>query len=219
MNIKKPFLLLIASIASLMYKVKQGNKIMNFRFLVSLILVISSLNLVAESTESQPTNQDSLDRVTFFCGETIEANSGDKLPTTLAWVPQRGKNVPIIYWKSYPFRGAKWTNQKRCDSVSPKFQTFYENNLLGYLTHGISRQGYPVICAVVTDTEQCNTDNQLFQLKPDQQGGEVLRSLMDIFESRTAQPLYQSSGKQVYVPMNNFLEEAPAVDLDDTIQN
>ncbi len=191
---------------------------MNFRFLVSFILAISSISFVAEATQSQPKSQDNVDRVTFFCGETIDAATGNKLPTTLAWIPQRGKNVPIIYWKSYPFTGAAWTNQKRCDNVSPKFQTFYENNLLGYLTHGIY-QGSPVICAVVTDTEQCNSDNQLFQLKPDQQGGEVLMSLMDILENRTAQPLYQNSGEQVYIPINNFLEKAPAADLDDITQN
>ena len=192
---------------------------MNFLFFVSLMLAISSLSLVAESTQGQPINQDNLDRVTFFCGETTEASSENKLPTTLAWVPQRRKNVPIIYWRSYPFRGAPWTNQRRCDNVSPKFQTFYEKGLLGYLTHGLNRQGDPVICAVVTDTEQCNSGNQLFQLKPNQKGGEVLKSLMDIFEGRTAQPLYQSSGEQVYVPIENFLEKAPAVNLDNTNQN
>ena len=192
---------------------------MNFRYLVSFVLAISSISLVAESTQSQPTSQENLDRVTFFCGEATEAATGDKLLSTLAWIPQRDKNVPIIYWKSFPFRGAAWTNQKRCENVSPKFQTFYDNNLLGYLTHGINQKGYPVICAVVTDTEQCNSDNQLFQLKPDQQGGEVLMSLMDILENRTAKPLYQNSGEQVYVPMNNFLEKAPAADLDDITQN
>ena len=192
---------------------------MNFRFLFSFILAITSVSLIAKATQSQPESQDNFDRVTFFCGEITDAATGDQLPTTLAWIPQRGKNVPIIYWKSYPFRGAAWTNQRRCDTVSPKFQTFYEDDRLGYLTHGINQKGYPVICAVVTDIEQCNSDNQLFQLKPDQQGGEVLMSLMDMLENRTAQPLYQNSGKQIYVPMNNFLEKAPAADLDDITQN
>ena len=137
---------------------------MNFRYLVSFVLAISSISLVAESTYSQPKSRDNEDRVTFFCGETIDAANGNKLPTTLAWIPQRGKNVPIVYWKSYPFRGAAWTNQRRCDNVSPKFQTFYEDDRLGYLTHGINQKDDPVICAVVTDTGQCNSDNQLFQL-------------------------------------------------------
>ena len=191
---------------------------MNFRFLVSFILAITSVSLIAKATQSQPESQNNFDRVTFFCGEATDAATGDKLPTTLAWIPQRGKNIPIIYWKSYPFRGAAWTNQKRCENVSPKFQTFYEKGLLEYLTHGIY-QGSPVICAVVKDPGQCNSENQLIQLKPDQEGGEVLMSLMDILENRTAQPLYQNSGEQVYVPMDNFLEKAPAVDSGDITQN
>lgn len=154
------------------------------------------------------------DRVSFFCKAMFDNAAGEQIPATVAWVPQRNQNVPIIYWKSDYFEAAGWDGQKRCGEVTPKFQTFLDNNRLNYLTHG--KVGpYPVICAVGTQNgETCNADNQLFQLKQEADGDNALQSLMDILERKggDAPPLYESSGAQIYVPMNEFLLNAPAVE-------
>ncbi|MGK7892693.1 MAG: COP23 domain-containing protein, partial [Xenococcus sp. (in: cyanobacteria)] len=153
------------------------------------------------------------DRVSFYCGETLDQASGQKIPTTLAWVPQREANIPIIGWKNEYF-GA-WNSQKRCEAVSPKFQTFYEDGRLNYLTNGESA-GYPIICAVLDKEEQCSGENQLFQVRPGTNPEEVITGLNGILGGKTSdsEPIYQSSGNRVYISVSGFLENAPAVEDD-----
>ncbi len=187
---------------------------MNLKSVLGIALATAT-SLVA-STSPTFSQSTSADRVTFSCKELFDSASGENIPATVAWVPQRGKNVPIIYWKSDYFSKVGWDGQARCDDVSPKFQTFYDNGRLNYLING-KNGAYPVVCAAVEEQgESCNGDNQLFQLKRQQDGALALSQLMDLLENKTSQPLYQSSGvgssKQIAVSMEDFLMNAPAVE-------
>ncbi len=195
---------------------------MNVKFVKNAALIAATASLVSTSVFSQLSNAQAnadrsennnypKDRVSFYCGETPDLASGENIPTTLAWVPQREANIPIIAWKNEYF-GA-WNSQKRCETVSPKFQTFYEDGRLNYLTNGEST-GYPIICAVLDKEEQCSGENQLFQVRPGTNPEEVITGLNEILGGKTSdsEPIYQSSGKRVYISVSGFLEKAPAVE-------
>ena len=211
---------------------------MNFKLFVTLGVVTTTVSILAIPTSNQSTwaqtylnltNQNSSQSIVaqsqesngvrFSCKETFDPISGTNIPATVAWVPQRQKNVSVIYWKSDDFSQGGWTPQARCEEVSPKFQTFYNDGRLNYLTHG--KIGvYPVICAVVEDDETCNGDNQLFTVNPDADAESVLLKLKDITENATNSSggIYLSSGssedsnEKVYVHIKNFLLNAPAAD-------
>jgi hypothetical protein len=187
------------------------------------ILVITTLGLVtgnvvnqssnAETTiaQSQTTNSEaasSPDRVTFYCGEIPDQASGGKIPATVAYVPQRKANVAIIAWKSNYI--PQWDAQTRCENVSPKFQTFYEDGRLEYLTTG-ENQGYDIICAAVEEGQPCKAEDQLFQVKANNDPEAVLTGLTGIIEGTSSEPIYQSSGDQTYVSMEELLNAAPAI--------
>lgn len=177
--------------------------------LISVISLATATLAIAVPTFSQSVSSEE-DKVSFSCQEIFDPASEQLVPATVAWVPQRGETVPVIYWKSEFFSAAGWVAQARCEEVTPKFQAFYDRGQLNYLTHG--KVGpYPVICATVTDNEEtCNQDNQLFTLKRGADGKETLRELMNIVESENA-PLYHSPIPVIYVDFNSFLLNAPAV--------
>ncbi|HEY9828901.1 MAG TPA: COP23 domain-containing protein, partial [Stenomitos sp.] len=73
----------------------------------------------------------------FVCG------TSQGYPATIALTP-RG-SVPVVRWSSGYFGSAGFTPQHRCNLVSAKFQKYYENGTLNYLTTGwVNRQ--PVVC-------------------------------------------------------------------------
>ena len=117
-------------------------------------------------------------------------------------------------WKSEYFLG--WNPHQRCETVSPKFQTFYNQGSLKYLTNG-KVKGYPVICAVANEGDKCEKENQLFQLKDERSSELVIYRLINILEGGDGGPLYQNSGKQMYVPIDEFLHKAPTLEQEKRI--
>ncbi len=139
-----------------------------------------------------------------------QSSRQQNLPTTVAWIPEKRGHIRIVIWKSEIFLG--WKPEQRCQNVSPKFQKFYENSSLNYLTNG-KVKGYPVICAVATEGDKCSRDNQLFQLKNEQGSELVIYRLVNALEGGGAtDSLYQSSGKQRYVSISEVLLKAPIIE-------
>jgi Circadian oscillating protein COP23 len=151
--------------------------------------------------------------VTFFCNEIYDSASGQKIPATFAWLPEKQGNVAIIGWKSQFFAQYGWTAQQRCENVTPKFQEAYDSGRLQYLTTGLL-SGYPVVCAIVKEEEVCDSTNQLFTLKPNDEPFKVLQQLMELLTGKASDILYQSSGGREYVPMPDFFKKAPILDHD-----
>lgn len=164
---------------------------------------------VAQSETSNSEATSSPDRITFYCGEIPDQASGGNIPATVAYVPQRKENVEIIVWKSNYI--PQWDAQTRCETVSPKFQTFYEDGRLEYLTTG-ENQGYDIICAAVEEGQPCKAEDQLFQVKANNDPDAVLTGLTGIIEGTSSEPIYQSSGDQTYVSIEELLNAAPAIE-------
>lgn len=131
----------------------------------------------------------------FYCG-----NSGG-VPATMA-VNSRG-SFPVIRYLTILDDG-KYTPQVRCDIISKRFQEFYDQGTLNFLTTGI-KNNLPVVCVAQTKGGACQ--DLLFTLKPGANPGLTLKRLMDV-KSRAAGPLNESS-ERVYIDMNDFLANAP----------
>ena len=128
-------------------------------------------------------------------------------PATVA-LTKRGP-VPVINWQS-TLGGGVYTPKVRCDIVSKRFQDFYENGTLNYLTTGIKNR-LPIVCVALYKGGACK--DQLFTLKPGSNPGLTLRRLMAV-RVGAGGPLNESASRP-YFSMEELLESAP---VDNSIQ-
>jgi hypothetical protein len=143
----------------------------------------------------------------FYCGKSYDPLSKQNIPTTLLSSSNREKPLAVIIWKSEYF--PKYTPQKRCDLVSPKFQAAYTAGKLEYLVTGTHKAtGSQIVCGVANQDESCDSDtNMLFTLKSYTDGTSVLRQLVGNIQSGEAGPnIYQSSGNREVFNLRAFLK-------------
>jgi hypothetical protein len=134
----------------------------------------------------------------FVCGTWKGA------PATIAKTPKG--DVPIIRWSSKHFESAGFTPQKRCQIVSRKFQQYYNDGSLKYITTQ-KVKGNNIVCVAPEDQSGCT--GQLFTLTPgrDPSPGEKLKQLMDIRNLASNNPVNESDGR-VYINFDSYVEEA-----------
>ncbi len=178
--------------------------------LISIPFLAQSGNAGIEVKEAD-NSQHPKDRVSFYCGSISDTETGSDIPTTLAYVPQRKASVPVVAWTS---NLAAWSPERRCDSVSGKFQDFYKDGRLNYLTNGESA-GYPIICALLDKQEQCSGENQLFQIRAGSDPEDVIAGLNGILRGNVKDTvIYQNAEGRTYVDIAGLLENAPTVEAD-----
>ncbi len=153
--------------------------------IATLALLLGSAIATAKPASAQAVN--------FFCG------SDGINPVTYASTA-RG-NVPIMRWQTHHFSGSGYTPQQRCQEVSGRFQTYYNNGSLNYITTGIMN-GQPVVCTSGSQGGGCA--GLLFTLRPTDNASQVVQQLFDI-RAGAAGPINQS-GNRVYVDINELLE-------------
>lgn len=143
----------------------------------------------------------------FYCGR-----SNDGVPTT--FVKNGRGNFPVIRWVSRVFDDAGYVPETRCRQVSSKFQQFYEQGLLNYVTTGrVNRQ--PVIC--VSNAKDGPCLGILFTLKPEQNANRTLEQLFDIKVNASAGPLEESNARY-YLNLDQFIDNQASVISADAIQ-
>ena len=171
---------------------------------IAVLLTSNSLVRANDRDTAYRTNS-----INFYCGEYTDEASGETFPATMAYVPQRKASVSIIAWKSNYIPA--WDAKRRCDTVSPKFQTFHEEHRLDYLTTGVNN-GYDIICAVVKPGQPCTPEDQLFQTKATDKPDAVLEGLTGIIEGESSEIIRQSSHGKHYVSMKKLLDAAPVAE-------
>ena len=102
----------------------------------------------------------------YFCGK-----SSNNIPTTYART-KTGKRISMISWQK-PWSD-EHTPEKRCQSVSQRFQKAEEEGVLNYLTSGVVNN-HNVICATRQYGGPCQ--RVLFTLRDDDKPNEVLGAL------------------------------------------
>jgi hypothetical protein len=142
------------------------------------VLSLSAVTLATTLMSSRPASSQ---QASFICGTNTEG-----FPATIVKT-QRYGDVTIINWNSGFFEDSGFDNQTRCDMVSKKFQDFYNQGSLKYFTAG-SANKQPIICAVPSTNSPCNSNSQLFTLKPESNAEETIERLFDIRNSSGAKP-------------------------------
>ena len=159
-------------------------------------------------------------QVNFICRSITPRSDGlRKVPATVAFIPQSRRYQPIIAWESDSFPNTVWTPQKRCEEISQKFQKFYNEDRLRYMTVG-QIKGLGVICAAQSP-ETCNSENQLFTVKPGSDPQTVLEQLIALASGRTTEGVSQTTNSVMWETVNNhkylnfgvYLQNAPVVDV------
>jgi Circadian oscillating protein COP23 len=139
----------------------------------------------------------------FSCGQSQILGTGKRVPTTFART-KRG-SIPVIRWQSTYFgKSSAYTPLKRCEEVSRRFQKYYSEGALAYLTAG-QMNAQNVIC--VSDEYGGACQGLLLTLEPKDNPQEVLKDLLNA-RNRAGGPLTRSNGS-LYVDMTHFLETTP----------
>jgi hypothetical protein len=144
-------------------------------------------------------------RTRFFCG-TIQG-----APATQA-LTRRGL-ITVIRWASDYFSASGFSPERRCELVSARFQQYYQEGTLRYLTTGIMNN-QPVICTAQSRSGGCL--NILFTLRPGSDPQVALQGLQNISSKSTntgwlneSSPGGNIAQNNNYVDMEEFLNSAP----------
>ncbi|MCL1466022.1 CHAT domain-containing protein [Argonema galeatum] len=148
------------------------------------------------------TQTGSAESANFFCGARKDT------PATVART-SRG-DIPVIRWVSTYFSGAGYTPSSRCVEVSKRFQTYYDNGTLNYITTGmINRQ--PVVCVAKSPGSGCS--EVLFTLENTDDPNQVLQELLDVRVGTTAVPITrgetQVTQQPIYIDIKDYLSKTP----------
>jgi hypothetical protein len=118
-------------------------------------------------------------------------------------VTQSGQQVPLIRWTSGVFNGAGWTPERRCQEVSGRFDTYFRQGRLDFITTG-RMNGLPVICTARRNGGPC--DGLLFTLKPGQNATHTLQELFTI-RTKARGPLNETNAR-IYVSLEELVANA-----------
>lgn len=132
----------------------------------------------------------------FVCG------SAAGTPATNV-VTADGRQVPVIRWTSTTFNDAGWSQERRCQEVSSRFDTFLKQGRLAYITTG-RINGLPVICTAANRGGAC--DGLLYTLKPGQDATATLKNLLEI-RVKARGPLNETN-ERLYVSLPELLNTA-----------
>jgi hypothetical protein len=128
----------------------------------------------------------------FFCGR-----GANGIPTT--FVNTLSGNTPMVRWVSEFFQDSGYTPEVRCRDVSQRFNSFYNQGILNFLTTGIvNRQ--PVICVASVMGGPCT--GVLFTLRPGQNATRVIQQLFDV-RAGASGPLLESE-ERIYIDMTPY---------------
>ena len=160
------------------------------------VLIAGLASAAAASLISIGSAQAGADARGFVCGVSNGA------PATTA-VKADGGRVPVIRWTSTTFASAGWSQQRRCEEVSKRFDNFLKQGRLAYITTGrINR--LPVICTAASRGGAC--DGLLYTLKPGQNATATLRDLLDI-RVKARGPLNETS-ERLYISLSQLINGA-----------
>ena len=173
--------------------------------IASLLVASCSKPTTSSQYTAQETKSDT--GTEFICREGYDQTADKQLPTTYAFTG--GQKRAIIRWSTEYFSGSGWDPKSRCEEVSPRFQTAYDNKTLNFITNG-TMNNQPVICTALEDGGPCA--DLLITLLPTDNGLELATELGQIFNGRSTGPMRHSSGNsQVYIQVDieEFIRNAP----------
>ncbi|MCC0176416.1 COP23 domain-containing protein [Waterburya agarophytonicola K14] len=171
----------------------------------SLAVMLAGLSVVLGSAIANPAKAQTKNNNTYYCAQ-LDGNWNTFVNTP------RGR-VTLINWANK--FSETWTPQKRCSTISQRFQNFLDDGNLKFIRTGEINK-MPVLCVANARGGACPEDNVLITLKPGTDPEGVLIRLVDFRRSVSGQTLTLSaddagfySGGEFYVDMDKFIESVP----------
>jgi hypothetical protein len=130
----------------------------------------------------------------FFCGQSSQGT-----PTT--FVNTLNGNVPLIRWVSHYFNESGYNPRVRCQEVSQRFNRFYNQGILNFVTTGIVNN-QPVVCVATEIGGPCR--GILFTLKSGQSASRTIQQLFDV-RAGASGPLFESASRE-YIDMKPYTQ-------------
>lgn len=151
-----------------------------------------AIAFLSPSALSQPS---AAEETTFFCG------TSKGVPATIART-SRGE-VSMILWNSSTLPKSGDTPQNLCEDVSQKFQTYYNNGTLKYITTE-RRNGQLVACVAQEENGSCSGE-PLFSLNSNESNPRA--TLQRIFRIRVASaaPISETNSR-LYINWDKYLK-------------
>ncbi len=174
---------------------------MNKNKLLSSMVAAGSIALAVSAIATNVMAQKTLVQTRAFICARING-----VPTTIAQT-DRGE-IPVIRWTSDRFRDAGYSPGRRCLEVSSRFQQYFRNGQLDYLTTGMMNN-QQVVC--VADRKGGDCTGLLFTLKRGSNPNQVLNSLLAVRVRASSVPLNESTSR-VYIDMSEYLKQASVED-------
>ncbi|MEL4895696.1 COP23 domain-containing protein [Crocosphaera sp. Alani8] len=135
-------------------------------------------------------------------GTNFTCRNWQGVPTTLAETSDLS-TVPVLMWESDYFSNSGYDPSTRCQLVSGRFQYFYNNGQLKYITTGRMNR-MPVVC--VTQNKGGGCEGLLFTLKQGVDPTTTLQKLMAV-RVRASGPLNQTNNR-TYINFEEYLSQA-----------
>lgn len=150
-----------------------------------------AIALFGATTIASPSRAQS--STTFVCG------TSNGSPATIARTPQG--EVPMIIWNSPDMVNSVDSAQKTCEDVATRFQTYYNNGTLKYITTGMM-DGQRVACVAETEGGPCS--GLLFNLSSADSNSRGTLQRMFRIRIASAAPISETDTR-VYISLDKFL--------------
>lgn len=129
------------------------------------------------------------------------------LYTTVA--SRSGKSIDLFVWDSNRFASSGYTNDRRCDEVSKRLQSYSFGALRqDQLTHGIMN-GEKVICTALSKGTGCN--RLVYTLHPEDNARDKLQSVVGRTKGRASSSVIHETSDRLYVDFNKLFDEKSSV--------
>jgi len=124
------------------------------------------------------------------------------LYTTVA--SRSGKSIDLFVWDSNRFASSGYTNERRCDLVSKRLQSYSFGKLRqDQLTHGIMN-GEKIICTALSKDSGCN--KLVYTLHPEDNARDKLQAVLGLTKGNVSASIHETS-ERLYVDINNLFDE------------
>ena len=164
---------------------------------VIALMPTASLSL---PTNDLPTMADPEKDIRFVC------STSEETPATIAQTANG--DIPIVYWNA-EFGTDEQMKQEQCETVSQRFQTYYENGELNYISTGFnseSKKTFVCVAELVLDNEgkeQPRCIGNLFALNSNRSSRASLQRILRIRVPADG-PISETGGR-TYIQWDKFL--------------
>jgi Circadian oscillating protein COP23 len=166
-----------------------------FQKLIATVL----LAVGTATTLTPPSRAQNNSGVRFYCG----TSNGER--ATIVKTATQGE-VPLIIW-AYPGFGSEFTPEKRCQIVSQRFQSYYEEGTLDYVTAERIR-GYDTVCVARSQGGRCE-GRILFTLPPGRNANDAIEQIFNFsgpYRNNCGVSQASRNNGKVYIDIRSFIQ-------------